>query len=404
MAVFFAPYAPRTVNSARSLRRRRLLGLLCRRRPSNHGTVSIAQLLLPVTILPCPRRCEAALGLLPEGVADCSTSTTALLLLLLLRYRLLGSALRCSARSTGTGAARTHGRRPAAWGCTSRRRGGSGSAFNLALAAALRSAATAARCNGALFRAAAVAEPRCVRHVEQLWCTPHPRECVCAQAVCPDLLNKHCPRGAAPQCVATSPLPASPQKPPPQRAMLHRLRWHDPPAIAEADAFDDALDCVTLPARREKGGGGPRLRLGWLLGRPDDASRAGQGSKHRPAGASAPARPAARRGAVGGGREGGVAAQTRPSSSSGGGRASGRRVVHHLIAGAVAGATAKTVEAPLDRVKIIFQVSKQRFSFAAAAKQMGIIAKTEGLSGLWKGNGACVATAARCCVEASTAY
>ena len=79
-------------------------------------------------------------------------------------------------------------------------------------------------------------------------------------------------------------------------------------------------------------------------------------------------------------------------------------MVHHLIAGAVAGATAKTVEAPLDRVKIIFQVSKQRFSFAAAAKQMGIIAKTEGLSGLWKGNGACVATAARCCVEASTAY
>jgi hypothetical protein len=54
----------------------------------------------------------------------------------------------------------------------------------------------------------------------------------------------------------------------------------------------------------------------------------------------------------------------------------------------VAGATAKTVEAPLDRVKIIFQVSKQRFSFAAAAKQMGVIANTEGLSGLWKGNGA----------------
>ena len=64
-----------------------------------------------------------------------------------------------------------------------------------------------------------------------------------------------------------------------------------------------------------------------------------------------------------------------------------KRVLFHLIAGAVAGATAKTVEAPLDRVKIIFQVSKSRFSFRAAARQMVAIASNEGIQGLWKGNG-----------------
>ena len=65
-----------------------------------------------------------------------------------------------------------------------------------------------------------------------------------------------------------------------------------------------------------------------------------------------------------------------------------RRVLQHLLAGALAGATAKTVEAPLDRVKIIFQVSKQRFSLRAAVKQMVAIARSEGIQGLWKGNGA----------------
>jgi hypothetical protein len=78
-----------------------------------------------------------------------------------------------------------------------------------------------------------------------------------------------------------------------------------------------------------------------------------------------------------------------PSVSSDAAPTAGRkRVLFHLIAGAVAGATAKTVEAPLDRVKIIFQVSKSRFSFRAAASQMVAIASTEGVRGLWKGNGA----------------
>jgi hypothetical protein len=82
-----------------------------------------------------------------------------------------------------------------------------------------------------------------------------------------------------------------------------------------------------------------------------------------------------------------AAAQTPPPPP----RPSARRVLHHLAAGALAGATAKTVEAPLDRVKIIFQVSASRFSFRAAARQMVAIARNEGVQGLWKGNGAAAA-------------
>jgi solute carrier family 25, member 42 len=65
----------------------------------------------------------------------------------------------------------------------------------------------------------------------------------------------------------------------------------------------------------------------------------------------------------------------------------GARFATHLCAGALAGATAKTIEAPLDRVKIIFQVSKQPFSFRAAGRQMVAIVRNEGVQGLWKGNG-----------------
>ena len=64
-------------------------------------------------------------------------------------------------------------------------------------------------------------------------------------------------------------------------------------------------------------------------------------------------------------------------------RRSRLRFLTHLVSGALAGATAKTLEAPLDRVKIIFQVSKERFSLRAAAAQMGVIARSEGVQGLW---------------------
>ena len=65
-----------------------------------------------------------------------------------------------------------------------------------------------------------------------------------------------------------------------------------------------------------------------------------------------------------------------------------KRAGQHLLAGALAGATAKTIEAPLDRVKIIFQVNKERFSLRAAVRRMLEISRNEGVRGLWKGNGA----------------
>jgi hypothetical protein len=171
-----------------------------------------------------------------------------------------------------------------------------------------------------------------------------------------------------------------------------RLRLRDPPAIAEADAFDDSLDVASvfhLPFRNSN-------RLGpaaVFLGR--GTEQQGSGVASHPGSSSAGRAEHTRRGAEPGEhgrRRGGVQqADAGPGAhgSSGGAKASGRRVLFHLVAGALAGATAKTVEAPLDRVKIIFQVSKQRFSFPAAARQMVAIARAEGLTGLWKGNGAC---------------
>jgi solute carrier family 25 protein 42 len=63
------------------------------------------------------------------------------------------------------------------------------------------------------------------------------------------------------------------------------------------------------------------------------------------------------------------------------------RIVRSLVAGASAGAVAKSCVAPLDRVKIMFQVNgSDKFSLLEAAKRLDSIHKTEGLVGLWRGN------------------
>ena len=63
-----------------------------------------------------------------------------------------------------------------------------------------------------------------------------------------------------------------------------------------------------------------------------------------------------------------------------------------LAAGGVAGAVAKTVIAPADRVKIIFQVDPNRkFSVRDAFEVARDIARREGVSGLWRGNGVMMA-------------
>lgn len=59
-----------------------------------------------------------------------------------------------------------------------------------------------------------------------------------------------------------------------------------------------------------------------------------------------------------------------------------------LFSGAIAGAVAKTVVAPADRVKIIYQVdAAKEFSFNSALRTARHIIQNEGIYALWRGNG-----------------
>uniref|UniRef100_A0A5B7C1Q3 Graves disease carrier protein n=1 Tax=Davidia involucrata TaxID=16924 RepID=A0A5B7C1Q3_DAVIN len=66
-------------------------------------------------------------------------------------------------------------------------------------------------------------------------------------------------------------------------------------------------------------------------------------------------------------------------------------VAKELIAGGVAGGFAKTVVAPLERVKILFQTRRAEFQSIGLLGSFKKIAKTEGLLGFYRGNGASVA-------------
>eukprot|EP00041_Stephanoeca_diplocostata_P021427 m.499131 g.499131 ORF g.499131 m.499131 type:complete len:781 (-) comp21824_c0_seq1:124-2466(-) len=62
-----------------------------------------------------------------------------------------------------------------------------------------------------------------------------------------------------------------------------------------------------------------------------------------------------------------------------------------LVSGGAAGAISRSVTAPLDRVKILYQVDPVRkFTVLKAAKSMGVILKNTGVAGLWRGNGVAV--------------
>lgn len=70
------------------------------------------------------------------------------------------------------------------------------------------------------------------------------------------------------------------------------------------------------------------------------------------------------------------------------------RIILQMVAGAGAGAVAKTATAPLERIKILFQVQGMKGSDLQAPKYTGILQATrvvlreEGFLAMWKGNGA----------------
>ncbi|KAG9153785.1 hypothetical protein Leryth_005911 [Lithospermum erythrorhizon] len=66
-------------------------------------------------------------------------------------------------------------------------------------------------------------------------------------------------------------------------------------------------------------------------------------------------------------------------------------VAKELIAGGIAGGLAKTAVAPLERLKILFQTRRAEFHNAGLLGSFTKIAKTEGLLGFYRGNGASVA-------------
>ena len=62
------------------------------------------------------------------------------------------------------------------------------------------------------------------------------------------------------------------------------------------------------------------------------------------------------------------------------------REIRNLVAGGIAGMVAKSVVAPVDRIKILYQVSSRKFHLRDVPRVALKIMRTEGFTALWKGN------------------
>eukprot|EP01132_Coremiostelium_polycephalum_P005859 gene5859-7288_t len=62
-----------------------------------------------------------------------------------------------------------------------------------------------------------------------------------------------------------------------------------------------------------------------------------------------------------------------------------------FVSGGIAGVTAKSAVAPLERVKILYQIKSQLYSLDGIFSSLAKIVKNEGIKGLWRGNTATIA-------------
>ena len=60
--------------------------------------------------------------------------------------------------------------------------------------------------------------------------------------------------------------------------------------------------------------------------------------------------------------------------------------VSNLLAGGISGIVAKSVVAPVDRIKILYQVTNVEFKLRKVPSVVNAIIQQEGISALWKGN------------------
>lgn len=62
------------------------------------------------------------------------------------------------------------------------------------------------------------------------------------------------------------------------------------------------------------------------------------------------------------------------------------KLLNSLFCGAIAGITAKTCIAPLERIKMSFQVSSEKFTFAAAFARGKDLVHKQGILSMWRGH------------------